>query len=263
MKNAAITVLILIAGFASAACSSDMPAGTDPTQQGSTGPVGPAGPAGPPGQDGLAGPVGPQGPAGSQGATGPQGLQGPAGLQGAQGLQGLPGPTGSTGLQGPQGTQGPRGLSGPAVYVFNSSNVQLGHLVSLTYRTAGQWIDTCDVIYAHQDLPAASFPEGFIIPTDKVPTIYFAQQNCAGQAWVHAETCISKIRFAQVLYPVPWSTDLWSPTSGSSVTPTVQSGMSASGTCFNTGTLVVAGSYPIQATSYKLDMTTPWDLEVL
>jgi hypothetical protein len=189
-----------------------------------------------------------------QGAQGPQGLQGPAGIQG---------PVGPAGMQGPQGTPG------PAIHLLNQFDEPLGYLASLSNpsgTTPGS-TEGCDVLYAHQDAPASSFPEGKIVALEKPTLIYYAQSGCAGQAYVIPYSCLNKIRSTRVLYPSPWTlsnpslySELFQLDGAVTLSFTVNSQKSVSGSCVNT--MITINARPVSLSIYKINLTTPWDMEV-
>lgn len=190
-------------------------------QKGDTGPMGPQGGQGPmgpqglrgatgakgdkgeQGQQGLAGAAGPQGPkgeagpAGELGTTGPKGDAGPIGPIGQQGLagpQGPVGPNGDAGDRGPAGPQGPQGEpgGGQAVAVDGEGNV-IGTVVAKRSKTSRRTIsgsyEKIDGYYA-TILTDEGYTAEFDQMTGNLATnvgfLYFSENNCQGQAYVHA-----------------------------------------------------------------------------
>lgn len=275
MKKLVILMLMI------AACGSDQSGGQCDSGScvGPAGPQGPQGPAGPQGPKGDTGLQGPKGDTGAQGLQGVQGLQGPqgpqgqtgaTGLQGPQGPQGLPGATGATGatgaqgpqgLQGIQGIQGPKGATGPAgpigpsIYALDNSGNQLGYVVPWRSTTV---LDHMTVaILAHQDAPAASFPEGWIVPLEAPADIYFTGTTCTGSV---GAVLPGLSLYSNVAYWTPFSQRLWMPTGAKTGGPMGSKLTAASGNCV---TVNQSGGFEVVSdTGYRLDIANsiPWQI---
>lgn len=228
--------------------------------QGPAGPQGPVGPTGPQGPQGIQGLPGPQGPAGAVGAQGPagqQGATGPQGIPGAPGAAGPQGPVGPQGIQGPAGPQGPAGLPGGSTKVFSVTGEELGFAIPWRTLTGGMDV----ALFAHQDTPAADFPQGWIIPPEPFDFIHYTGPGCTGLPLYAQSTNYANLRYSNYLFYVKNYSVLYKKAVNQ------QAGTSSSSKRHPTSGACMAGDgggnyITLEDTGYRMQIATtlPWQM---
>jgi len=197
------------------------------------------------GTPGPEGPEGPQGPTGATGDAGPTGPRGPTGPTGGQGPQGETGPPGATGPQGDTGPPGPAGPAGTTLHIFDGTGADLGLAI----------------------FPGLAFNEqlGLLVTTNtyrgksSAPAVYFEEANCAGQAYIKADT--STNRANRLFGPFGIAEDMFFATgtqtrSGGGLVP-VQSVISGFSLCGESSTTVTVGDFFATPYTAPLPFTIP------
>lgn len=235
-------------------------------EQGPAGPEGPAGPTGARGPTGLtgaqgpAGATGPAGPKGDTGSMGPQGPQGPkgntgdTGATGATGATGPQGPKGNTGDQGPAGPAGPEGPAGSGIKVLDSNGLAIGSLLSAQYRSS----DPLTIGFLAHDFDGnfgATFPEGYVISSERPPEILYQSSNCTGQRYLPSNTTSL---YTNILYWESGKPELYERDRSAVFNITTASVRGPTGACSNTTR--TSGMHRLDDSTYRLlvESSLPW-----
>ncbi|MBW2288638.1 MAG: hypothetical protein JRG90_12530 [Deltaproteobacteria bacterium] len=104
----------------------------------------------------------------------------------------------------------------------------------------------------------ASFPDGYIVAGDVVQAIAYSNSGCTGTAYV--QSIYASGRFREVLYQVPWTTNLFK----GAILPSAATRAIASRRQTGTGECIATSgtinAVVVTATSLQLDAPYPWSM---